>query len=229
MQNLCLANDNDTIDNIKKKLSGVFKYSSFDTIIPTGIENIYAIKYGEKVIYTTKDANYLIFGEIYNIAGKNITQEEHTKMRYDIFFDKEKYFTPFVHNDGKDKKVLIIELFSFKNKKNSFLNYLRNAEAEFSDISFYTYLVPASNIDEKQLGLLINTYQDIHKFNYYNTKKQKGIKNNNARYLLYSSSLSDILEKVDLDLDTYKYAYIYNNKIYTAKTLKELVSGLKNL
>lgn len=95
------------IETVKASLKGLIKADP-DSVKLTPVEGLYEVSYGSKIVYMTRDGNFLIEGDVYDVKkGVNLTENVRLVGRKKVIDSLDKkheiIFTP---EEGKAKYVI---------------------------------------------------------------------------------------------------------------------------
>lgn len=95
------------IEVVKTSLKKLIKVDP-DSVKLTQVDGLYEVAYGSKIVYMTKDGNFLIEGDVYDVKkGVNLTENVRQVGRKKVIDSiDQKYVISFAPKDGKTKHVV---------------------------------------------------------------------------------------------------------------------------
>jgi len=99
----------DDISDVKRLLKERFPKLTFQKVERAPVKGLYEIHAGTNVIYTDRNVEHLIFGEIYTVGGKNLTAERRRRLFKELVAEISKDFPKdAIHIAGKGPSVLLV-------------------------------------------------------------------------------------------------------------------------
>ena len=122
-------------DDMIKKLEARLGSGQIDSITHTAYADLYEVKTKTDVVYTDKNANYLISGRVIDVAsGKNLTEERLNEINK-VDFNKLPMADAIKYVKGNGKRVMVV----FEDPNCGYCKVLRRSIKELDNVTVYTF------------------------------------------------------------------------------------------
>jgi thiol:disulfide interchange protein DsbC len=99
----------DDVEDVAKLLKEKFPKLQFEKVERAPVSGLYEIHAGANIIYTDRNVEHLIFGEIYDVKGKNLTADKRRALFKELVLRMSKEFPKdAIHIPGKRKPTVFL-------------------------------------------------------------------------------------------------------------------------
>lgn len=133
-----------TEDAIIKKLNAKLgSRSKIDSVVATPYSGLYEVRSGNNIIYTDKDAKYLMLGEIIEVNSRNNLTAQRIEDITKVRFDELPLDLAFKITRGNGKRTVAV----FEDPNCGYCKKLEESLSKLNDVTIYMFLYPILSPD----------------------------------------------------------------------------------